>query len=277
MSKNFEKEYKEYLNAQAPDLWERIEAGIDAAEQGAVLNDSKVIPMNTGTKKGGKKKSRIRYQHYQMFVSAVACMLAIMLIVPVYRLIVKDEAADKSVEVPTNITNVTIENTEEIAMEEEVDTVSPPAEADTKEETMLSMEVTEVAVDVAQTTENEPEIEEPPVAPTDEAGSGDTGQLATGTQDMDLQNGGVLEQSQEDSPVLPQEEMTLCILSEGLVQENGTVYEAVAAEDLSSAVIKLLVPVDSEILLEKDQIYVITLQKAEDAEHYNVTQVRLVE
>ena len=70
MSKNFEKEYMEYLNAQAPDLWDRIEAGVDALElaAGAAQNDGagekeNVVPISSKKSKKEQKKQYVQFNY----------------------------------------------------------------------------------------------------------------------------------------------------------------------------------------------------------------------
>lgn len=43
MSKDFEAEYQEYLNLNTPDLWSRIEAGVDAVEAEQKSESEKVV------------------------------------------------------------------------------------------------------------------------------------------------------------------------------------------------------------------------------------------
>lgn len=118
MSKNFEKEYRDYLNAQAPDLWDRIEKGIGEIEA-AGENSNNVVPLraakageksrvekkdagerNSKSKNKSKNKSKSKSIPLRFWTSAVACLLALCLAVPVWRIVKQDsvKSADKAME-----------------------------------------------------------------------------------------------------------------------------------------------------------------------------------
>ena len=116
MSKNFEKEYRDYLNAQAPDLWDRIEKGIGEIEA-AGENSNNVVPLRAakaGEKSRGEKKdagernsksknkskNKSKSIPLRFWTSAVACLLALCLAVPVWRIVKQDsvKSADKAME-----------------------------------------------------------------------------------------------------------------------------------------------------------------------------------
>ena len=155
MSKKFEEEYKEYLNAQAPDLWSRIEAGIDTSSALA--------------KKRKKRKKQIRYQHYRALVSVAACLFALVIIVPVYLLVKpsgKGAAATDSA-APMVLTDATIENIEVEAEQSTVATEEAASEESVAEDT-VEIEVAESEseecvtelVEVAQNETGTPEGQE---------------------------------------------------------------------------------------------------------------------
>ena len=127
MSKNFEKEYRDYLNAQAPDLWDRIEKGIGEIEA-AGENSNNVVPLRAAKageksrieKKDAGEKSRVEKKDagernsksknksknksksipLRFWTSAAACLLALCLAVPVWRIVKQDsvKSADKAME-----------------------------------------------------------------------------------------------------------------------------------------------------------------------------------
>ena len=118
MSKNFEKEYRDYLNAQAPNLWDRIEKGIGEIEA-AGENSNNVVPLraakageksrvekkdagerNSKSKNKSKNKSKSKSIPLRFWTSAVACLLALCLAVPVWRIVKQDsvKSADKAME-----------------------------------------------------------------------------------------------------------------------------------------------------------------------------------
>ena len=133
MSKNFEKEYLEHLNAQAPDLWDRIEAGI---------GEQKVVPISASKKK--KKKGNVM-QKYRLLVSAAACLLALCLIVPVYRLVNTDEKKDTGAGEEILLSEANIENS--------IGTTVTTEEAfETTAAEMSEFEVTEESAEVSEET-----------------------------------------------------------------------------------------------------------------------------
>jgi len=67
MNKDFEKELKQYAKDQTPDLWSRIEAGVD--------KEMRMISLEK------KRKA----QNIRFFTSLAACVAAILLTIPVYR------------------------------------------------------------------------------------------------------------------------------------------------------------------------------------------------
>lgn len=81
--KQFENEYKEYIRDSAPDLWERIEAGVDA----------KIAQEHT-EKKNDSSNNKQAKKIVQLVASLAACFAALALIVPVYRLVKPNQKAD---------------------------------------------------------------------------------------------------------------------------------------------------------------------------------------
>lgn len=110
MSKNFEKEYRDYLNAQAPNLWDRIEKGIGEIEAAGEKSNN-VVPLRAakageksrvGKKDTGERKSKSKSKSIPLrfWTSAAACLLALCLAVPVWRIVKQDsvKSADKAIE-----------------------------------------------------------------------------------------------------------------------------------------------------------------------------------
>lgn len=277
MSKNFEEEYKEYLNAQAPDLWSRIEAGVDA-----LVTEPPVIESIASKQRRGKKKKQIRYQNYRMLVSVAACLFAMVVIVPVYLLtrpVGKDSAPAETA--PQMLEDVTIQNivadageTEDAAMEE-----SAPAQESGSGVTEVDIQLEESAEDDLQmaqvTTENtgSDAIEEEGI--TSETEGTDGGQLAT--HDADGATEGtetMLGTTQQEDEVAPQEEMQVTILGEGSVSEAGVMFTAAVIGSASSQTIVLFVPVGSDIVLEPEKDYTVTVQQSSDGSNYVVVNVK---
>lgn len=99
MSKNLEKEYKDYIQSEAPDLWERIEAGLTEKKAGKEENPKTVkavMPETTGnetvrTKYPGKqKKHGAGKKGNRKYVVAGGSLAAAVLVVLLVSPILKD-------------------------------------------------------------------------------------------------------------------------------------------------------------------------------------------
>lgn len=266
MSKNFEGEYKEYLNAQAPDLWDRIEAGIDEAARTPQEN---VVPISAAKSKESKKKRRIRYQNYRMLVSVAACLFALIVVVPVYFL-TRNAGKDAASEAPMMMADAAIENVE-ITNEETVVVTngSAPAEEmtdDVPEVEVETEEMQEDAVELSQTTElAAEEVVTEGDAPVPEETTGmAAGQIASPeAQEFD----GILpEAAQGEVPA--QEDMQITIIGEGEVQESGIMYTAVVVGSGDSSTIAVFVPAENAVVFEADKVYNVTVELSEDGTYY---------
>lgn len=267
MSRKFEEEYKEYLNAQAPDVWSRIEAGIEVPQK------DKIVSVNKGAKKHGKKKRQIRYQHYRALVSAVACLFALLVMVPAYFLLKPDnknaEATDSAA--PVVLTDATIENIEVATAETAEATEESAAPEIPQEEVVLAEAETEETAPEEEVLELE-QVTEPVSLPEDGAyenreslGTAE-GSMEIAEESVDMLGEDALQEQSSDE-VLPQEEMDVRILSEGVEAENGTSYTAVIEGSSSSATIELFVPAENGIVFEKDKRYTITVEKISDGNY----------
>ena len=278
MSKNFEKEYKEYLNAQAPDLWDRIEAGVDALElaAGAAQNDGagekeNVVPISSKKSKKEQKKRRVRYQHYRMIASVAACLFALVIIVPVYLLTQSNQKSESASDaMPQKIENVTIENLVVDASESEpaAEEAAPMEEVSdgTTEIVIPEEENMETHVLFAEGTEQKETGAEEPEA-TDSAGGSESG-AQVANQEMAPEEGSISDMLQTDDGM--QKEMTVTILGEGSVAEDGVTYRAVENGSESSKTVTLFVPEGKEIVLTADGVYVVGVRISEDGAYYIV-------
>lgn len=284
MSKNFEEEYREYLNAQAPDLWGRIEAGIDAVSSSDERSTGSVVPIKAGNKKR-KKKKQIRYQHYRTIASVAACLFALVMIIPVYMLTKsgeKDQAASEAAE-EIVLTDATITNTtEEAALEESAVEESAPEEMTQEsapaQEAQLGEDGQEMQFE-AETEAESPKQELPADTQLDDG----LAQLATG----DSSKGGVTDDdsfAQEASggetdaleeAGVSEEQLQVTIVSEEGRQEAGMVYAAAVVGSASPETISIIVPDDSRIVLEIGAQYAVTLQQfVEEGYHVVVDAVK---
>lgn len=100
MSKNFETEYKKYADSTVPDLWSRIEAGVDAYEEsiksngagsdevkkGKIVNiedynrDNKGINSESQEVKDKPVRKRINIKPYMGALAACACLFLVIVV-----------------------------------------------------------------------------------------------------------------------------------------------------------------------------------------------------
>lgn len=265
MSKDFEREYKEYLNAQAPDLWDRIEKGIAA------------VPVSEPT--AAVRNKRLRY--YRLVASAAACLAALCLIVPVYRLVNgggKNEAEEEM---------AATEEGWEATAETDMATAEPEMEMAAAEEQYEA-----AAEELAAVEEFEEEAAETESYPmetgTDSSfgeaeegarnGQGDAG--AESSQNTEVADR-KFEETEDRNAETPAESesilletetlsMSVTILTEATQIPEGLLYEAVVTGSPESNTIPLLLSSNLGVVLEKDVQYAVTLQKQEDTGYYVV-------
>ena len=266
MSKNFEGEYKEYLNAQAPDLWDRIEAGIDAV---ATAPQENVVPISASESKASKKKRRIRYQNYRMLVSVAACLFALVLVVPVYFL-TRNAGKDAAAEAPMMVADAAIENVE-ITNEETAVVTNDEAPAQEMVEDAVEVEIAleetqEDAMELVQATQEpaEESVAEGESPVLDDTQTEETGQIAS--IEAEETDGILPEAAQEEVPA--QEDMQITIVGEGAAQEGGVMYTAAVVGSESSSTISVFVPAESAVVLEADKVYNVTAELSEDGTYY---------
>lgn len=287
MSKNFEKEYKEYLNSQAPDLWNRIEAGVDAlgpelpaTEERGAAEAEKAVSISAGKSKKAKKKRQIRYQHYRALVSA-ACLLALIIAVPVYLLTRpegKDSAANDSV--PQMVENVTIQNfvvdqSDSQAAAEESAPMEDAADGVTEVEIALE-EPAEEVVEFAQVTEENNSGTATEEKATFAAGGGSGGQVASHGSSEETEGTDILSEAAGEEAVSTQQ-MQVTILGPGLIQEDGVLYSATVIGNAESTIVELLVPVGSDVVIEAEKTYTLNVQMSNNGAYYTVVGVTAME
>ncbi len=135
MSRDFEKEYKQFAQMEAPDLWDRIEAGLKEKD---VPEQEKTVVVQEN---GNKKKSVLAiFRKYQAVAAALLCLIIMIPAVLLMRQVgVKSEAADcASAEMPMQFAGVAAEEApaeqmtaEETACEESVQEFTEKAEYET--------------------------------------------------------------------------------------------------------------------------------------------------
>lgn len=289
MSKDFEKAYKEFAEIEAPDLWDRIEAGLiekSAPDKGSVMIDRSVADEKTDTVKI-KKKNKVTI-FIKRYSSLAAAMLCLAIIVPVL-IFMKQSGINKS-----SSDMAAADTTEETA---EMVNAASAAEVSENEKAMYdSAEASE--------TENavyEPAAEEAWEETADEGGEETAGmdslfdnqerKAAGNTQaagmkadkaEDDLQE--KLQSKEKKKPEEGQIFSNVIVKVTGVddyiseaqtAEEMGTLYTAVVQEEPSGLLAKgeeivIFIPVYSSTALVKDSIFELDLAFCEK-ENYSFT------
>ena len=74
MSRSFETEYRNYICADLPDLWDRIEAKLDEQEAAKKTNVTEFAKPEKDVKPA-RKRAKIRWQYFGAAAAAAVCML----------------------------------------------------------------------------------------------------------------------------------------------------------------------------------------------------------
>lgn len=83
MSKNLEKEYKQMMEDLSPDLWDRIEAGVNAGER---ANNVLTFDSVSTERREAERPSKIRnFYQYRALAGVAACFVLLMIAVPTVR------------------------------------------------------------------------------------------------------------------------------------------------------------------------------------------------
>lgn len=289
MSKDFEKAYKELAEIEAPDLWDRIEAGLiekSAPDKGSVMIDRSVADEKTDTVKI-KKKNKVTI-FIKRYSSLAAAMLCLAIIVPVL-IFMKQSGINKS-----SSDMAAADTTEETA-----EMVNAASAAEVSENEKAMYEPAE-----ASETENavyEPAAEEAWEETADEGGEETAGmdslfdnkerKAAGSTQaagmkadkaEDDLQE--KLQSNEKKKPEEGQIFSNVIVKVTGVddyiseartAEEMGTLYTAVVQEEPSGVLAKgeeivIFIPVYSSTALVKDSIFELDLAFCEK-ENYSFT------
>lgn len=236
--KQFDEEYKEYIRHEAPDLWDRIEVGVDER-------------IHAESRKGQTKKKKRTYRYIRFAASAAACVAALLLAVPVLRYIRGTGfTKQESNQMLTAADDVTIENTQEMPLQR-FDTAGqadmaeemPQAEAaqeetaegilyegSSEDETLMQTEMPSM-----QENAQESELQEGallsagPQTPQADAGTDETAALDSLSDSEETQQVSVrvIEQEQTDGVVY-----TVEILEDsGAVFVRGQIWKVTAAKE----------------------------------------------
>lgn len=164
MSKNFEEDYKAFVEkAEVPDLWNRIEAGLDA-QSATVEKTSKwdkepedlahVMHINTAPeavlqKKKQQKNAKKRYEYMRLAMSVAACAVALLLAIPVYKIVTGDLQKREE------------NNALQLAMDTQTNVEVAKAEESVAEEYAVAEELQEAIVESASQETDQGAMEEP--------------------------------------------------------------------------------------------------------------------
>lgn len=234
--KQFDEEYKEYLRHEAPDLWDRIEAGVDEH-------------IHAESRKRQTKKKKQAYRYVKFAASAAACVAALLLAVPVLRYIkgagftkqVNDEASAAA--------DTTMENTQKLASQmfdtagqaDMADEEMPQAEAaeeaaaeeilyEGDDETLMQAEMPTTQENAQQSEQQESALlSAQPQTPQADAAAGEEAALdgLSDSEDTQQVSVRVIEQEQTDGVVY-----TVEILEDsGGVFVRGQIWKVTAAKE----------------------------------------------
>lgn len=166
---NFENEYKNYAKESMPDLWDRIEAGIDALEEKSDRDADKIVSINREKPIAEKKSAGKFFKKYSGLIVAAA---AVIIVAPAI-LYLKNGGMQNSesaaapmqafadaapAEEACEAAEPVYEETADMAVEEEVTTEEAPACEEVADEAPTYEETAEAACEVA--TESEEAYEE---------------------------------------------------------------------------------------------------------------------
>lgn len=134
---NFENEYKNYAKESMPDLWDRIEAGIDALEESSEKQTDKIVPINKERTVSEKKPAGKFFKKYSGLIVAAA---AVIIVAPA--IVYMSNGGMKSSEATSNTMQAFADAApvEEACATEELMYEESAAEADVTEETAIEEE-----------------------------------------------------------------------------------------------------------------------------------------
>lgn len=255
MSKDFEKEYKEYLNAQAPDLWERIEAGIS--------DEEKIVSLRKG-----KKRRRKNSYKYRMIMTAAAAVALLIIAVPVSMLF--GYGKKEHVMQEENQIYVAQDMVENIELNEELQGQSEEGEIPL-DLNMLQTESVDAAPDNdMQETASDGDVDEsietvseenPEVSETLEE---QEMFAVAGTKNDASKDDSLLGDTQGDGEITNQK---ILIVSEGEACEEGMLYKAVISQTDTAL---LLLVKDSALNLENGKGYLVSAIWEEGKSYYTI-------
>ena len=250
--KQFDEEYREHVRANAPDLWDRIEAGVDAKGSIPSVSGKDTVQKNT------KKKWQ---RHIRFATSLAACFAALLLAIPVFRMVGN-------------------KHTEEMAQDTTALQTAESIMEDTEEEVLASQENAKAAGNVVEESETAAEVydEEAENAVTEIAYEGEAAETEyvadAGNQTALTAEADTLEEKQEATALGDNgnETMTESQEARGFEEETEASETFLSEEQCESAYIKVLEKVQTadgfvytvEILedngksLQKAQIWKVT-------------------
>ena len=255
--KQFDEEYREHVRANAPDLWDRIEAGVDAKSSISSVSGKGTVQKNT------KKKWQ---RHIRFAMSLAACFAALLLAIPVFRVVGTKHTEEMAQD--TTAQDTTALQTAESIME------------DAEEEVLTSQENAKAAGNVVEESETAAEVydEEAENAVTEIAYEGEAAETEyvadAGNQTALTAEADTLEEKQEATALGDNGNETMPESQEarGFEEETEASETFLSEEQCESAYIKVLEKVQTadgfvytvEILedngksLQKAQIWKVT-------------------
>lgn len=266
--KQFDEEYKEYITAQAPDLWNRIETGVD----------QKISEQARATKSKEKKRMKKQYRIIRFGASIAACIAALIIAIPVLHYVRTGRSNSEKVTTP-ELADITIENTQEMARGTDkdsgvADTVAAEKDADVTAEASENKQMT---VETEYEEEALPEVQQTEVTEEEQETEGvqEADELALAQSDLPDENeqtGSVV-----DAITTQSETETIVAKVVGVYQNSAmeaAVYDIEVVGDGGKnlkAMQTLTITADTSMpLLEMDCEYTMSLQ---DIDMQNLTAI----
>ena len=275
MNKDFEKEYKELAEIEAPDLWDRIEAGITKKEITEKEITEKSMPET-------KKKITVRsfVKRYSLLAAALFCAV---IIIPALNLMRNSATKGMSSGSATDM-NYSAAAADTCTAEEEY------AEAETTEEAAAEAEEpveTSEGKFIADAGEEAPMESAPStdIALDDSASITDESDSLEETKMQKEEAAGGIQQEAESSRESEKQELFNIVIKvteakdrfdeDSTLDELGTLYTAVVEKDPSGTLtegeqIEIFIPVYSSYGLAKDEIVELDLVFDENADYFSI-------
>ena len=271
MNKDFEKEYKELAKIEAPDLWDRIEAGITEKE---IIEKS--MPE-------AKKKITVRsfVKRYSLLAAALFCAV---IIIPALNLMRNSATKGMSSGSATDMNYSAAAAADTCTAEEEYEVEETAEEAAAEAEEPVDASEGEFKADAGEEAPMEGYASKD-TALDDSASITDESVSLEETKKQKEEAAGGIQQEAESSRESEKQELFNIVIKvteakdrfdeDSTLDELGTLYTAVVEKDPSGTLtegeqIEIFIPVYSSYGLAKDEIVELDLVFDENADYFSI-------